>query len=113
MQAGSRRLKNMAIEMQHSRTHHVQFGPNITWRRIATKGGAPRIPQDRVRAIVFRWLMQRQGGEQVNSGLAVHGAKPMVKNTMAVQNRTAAVKSKMALNIGGSLVGEITIWPRY
>jgi hypothetical protein len=47
--------------------------------------------------------MQRQGGKQVNGGLAVHGAKPMVKNTMAMQNRTEAVKSKMALNIGGLL----------
>jgi hypothetical protein len=56
--------------------------------------------------------MQRQGGKQVDGGLAVHGASPMVKNTMAVQNRTAASKSKMALNIGGSCVVEINILPR-
>lgn len=96
-------MEDVARQVKHSRTHHVQFGPNITWRRIATKGGAPRSPKFRIGAIVFRWLMQRQGGEQVNSGLAVHGASPMVKNTMAAQNRTAALKSKMALNIGGLL----------
>jgi hypothetical protein len=46
--------------------------------------------------------MQRQGGEQVNGGLAIHGASPMVKNTMAVQNRTAASKSKMAISMADS-----------
>ena len=43
--------------------------------------------------------MQRKGGKKVYGGLAVHAEKPMVKKMMAVQNRTAAIKSKMALNI--------------
>jgi hypothetical protein len=39
-------------------------------------------------------------GEKIQRLLAVHGASPMVKNTIAVQNKAAASKSKMALNIG-------------
>jgi len=103
MQASSDTVEDVTSEMQDRRMANVPLCPYIAWQWFTVKRIAPREPKRRIRFAINRWLMRWHGGEKVERLLAVHDAKPMVKNTMAVQNRTAAIKSKMALNIGGLL----------
>jgi len=112
MQADLGSVEDMPSEMQDRRMANVPFCPNIAWNWVTAKRCAPCEPKHRIRFVLNRWLVRWHGGEKVERLLAGHDAKPMVKNTMAVQNSTAASKSKMALNIGGSCIGSINIWSR-